>query len=141
MKLNVTLGVILHDKLTRKAHVRAQVKKGLKALWSCNEYIGRTRGLSPKMALRLYKCVIISKITYEAVAWWVGMYTALTRSELERLQRVACIMITGAMRTTLTKVLEMFLDLPTLGMVVESVALMAAYRLPKPNPKKPGNRA
>ncbi len=41
VKLNLTkevkyLSVILDDKLTWKAHVRAQVKKGLKALWSCN---------------------------------------------------------------------------------------------------------
>ncbi len=61
------------------------------------------------------------------------MDIALTRSELERLRRATCIMITEAMRTTPTKVLEMFLDLSTLGMVVESAALMAAYRLPRPN--------
>ncbi len=30
------LGVILDDILTWKAHVRAQVRKGLRALWSCN---------------------------------------------------------------------------------------------------------
>ncbi len=63
------------------------------------------------------------------------MDIALTRYELEYLQRAACIMITGAIRTTPTKVLEMFLDLPTLGMAVESAAFMAAYRLPRPNPK------
>ncbi len=40
----------------------------------------------------------------------------------------------GAMRTTPTKVLEIFLDPPTLGTVVESAALMAAYLLLRPNP-------
>ncbi len=49
-------------------------------------------------------------------------------------------MITGAMRTTPTKVLEMFLDLSTLETAVDSAALMAAYRLPRPNPKKLGIR-
>ncbi len=133
MKLNLTkevnyLGIIPDDKLTWKAHVREQVKKGLKALWSCNAYISRTWGLSPKKALWLYKRAIIPKIS---------MDTALTRSELERLQRAACIMITGARRTTPTKVL-MFLDLPTLGTTVESAALMAAYRLLRPNLKNLG---
>ncbi len=66
------------------------------------------------------------------------MDIALARTELERLQRVACIMIIGTMRTTPTKVLEMFLDLPTLGTAVESAALMAAYRLRRPNPKNLG---
>ncbi len=90
VKLNLTkevkyLGVILDDKLMWKAHVRTQVKKGLKALWSCNAYIGRTRGLSPKMALWLYTHVIIPKITYAAVAWWYGTDITLTRFGLERL--------------------------------------------------------
>ncbi len=111
--------------------MRAQVKKGLRALWSCNANIGRTWGLSPKMALWLHKRVIIPKITYAAVAWWSDMDIAFTRSELERLQRAACIMIIRAMRTTPTKVLEMF-------MAVESAALMVAYRLPRPNLKNLG---
>ncbi len=60
----------------------------------------------------------------------VGMDIALARSELERLRRAACTMITGAMRTIPTKVLEMLLDLPKLGTVVETAALMA-YHLPR----------
>ncbi len=52
VKLNLTkevkyLGIILDDKLTRNAHVR----KGLKALWSCNAFFGRTWEPLPKMAL------------------------------------------------------------------------------------------
>ncbi len=60
VKLNMTkevkyLGVILDDKLMWKA----QVRMGLRAVWSCNAYIGRTWGLS--MALWLYKHVIIPR--------------------------------------------------------------------------------
>ncbi len=47
-------------------------------------------------------------------------------------------MITGAMKTTPTKVLEMLLDLPTLGTAVESAVLMAAYRLPRPDMRNLG---
>ncbi len=70
------------------------------------------------MAPWLHKRVIIPKITYAAVAWWDSMDIALARSEPERLQRAACIMIIGIMITI--KVLEMFLDLPTLGTAMES---------------------
>ncbi len=63
------------------------------------------------------------------------MDVALVKYELERLQRAAYIMITGAMRQTSTNVFEMILHLPSLGMAVEAAALMAAYRLPRPNPK------
>ncbi len=81
--------------------------------------------------------MITPKITYADVAWWDKMDIALARSELERLQRVACI-IASTMRKTQTKVLKMLLDLPTMGTVVESAALMAAYRLPRPDPKNLG---
>ncbi len=65
------------------------------------------------------------------------MGIALARSELEHLQRAACTMITGIMRT-LTKVLEMLLDSPILGIVVESAALMTTYRLLRPDPRNLG---
>ncbi len=81
------LGVILDDKLMWKTHVKAQVKKGLKTLWSCNAFITRASGLSLKMILWLYKRVTVPKITYAAVATWDIMDIALARSELERLQR------------------------------------------------------
>ncbi len=83
VKLNLTevvkyLGVILDDKLTWKADMRAQVRNGLmKALWSCNAFIGRTCGLSPKMALWLYKCVKICNITFAAVTLWDRMDVAI----------------------------------------------------------------
>ncbi len=45
----------------------------------CNAYIDRTCGLSSKMALWLYKCVIIPKITYRLIfsayntPWWKNL--------------------------------------------------------------------
>ncbi len=96
------LGIILDDKLMWKAHMRAQVKKVLRALWSRNAFIGNGWRLSSKMTLLLYKRVIIPKIMYAAVAWWNIMDIALARSELELLQRAICTMITGSMRTITT---------------------------------------
>ncbi len=52
--------------------------------------------------------------------------------------RAVCIMITGAMRTTPTKVRDMLLDLPTFGMVVKSATLMTAYHLQRPDPRNLG---
>ncbi len=66
------------------------------------------------------------------------MDIVLARSKLERLQRAECIKITGAMRTTPTKVLEMLLDLPMFGMAVETAAPKAAYCLPRPDPRNLG---
>ncbi len=62
----------------------------------------------------------------------------LGKVRTERLQKAARTMIIGTMRATPTKVLEMLLDWPTLGTAVKSVALMAAYRLPRPDLRNPG---
>ncbi len=57
---------------------------------------------------------------------------ALARLEL-RLRRATCVMITKVRRTTLTKGLEMLLDLPQFGTVIEAEAVVATYRLSRPN--------
>ncbi len=115
----------------------------LRALWSCNAFIGRTHGLLPNMTLWLYKRMIIHKTMYAAVVWWDLIYIASARSELselELLQSAACTMITEAMRTTPTKVLKMLLVLPTLRTVVESTVLKASYHLPWPDSRNKGVR-
>ncbi len=84
--------------------------------------------------------MIIPKITYAAIAWWDRIGIALARSELEHLQRAACIMITEATRTALTKVLEMFLVLPTLEIVVVC-STDGSIPLTKTKSEKPKNRA
>ncbi len=68
-----------------------------------------------------------------AIEWWNILEFALARSELDHLQRTACVMTTGAMRITPEKMLKMLLDLSQLGTMV--AALAAAYGLAKPNQK------
>ncbi len=56
---------------------------------------------------------------------------------MELQQRAACIMITGAVRITPTKMLETFLDLQPLGIMMEVAALVGACHLPRPNMTNP----
>ncbi len=102
-------------------------------MWLCNALIGKSWRLLPKITRWFLKCMIITKITHARL---LHGGTEWTLPQAEHLQRVACIMITGAIETTPTKVQEMFLDRPSLGTEVEVAALMAVYRLPRPNPKK-----
>ena len=48
---------------------------------------------------------------------------------LSRIQRLACLGITGAMRTTPTRAMEALICLPPLEMIVQGEARMAAHRL------------
>ncbi len=70
---------------------------------------------------------------YAAVTWYDITDIALARSEMERLLKIACIMIRGVMRINPIKVLEVLLDLTTFGTAIEFAALMAAYDLPMPD--------
>ncbi len=87
------------------------------------------------MTLWLYKHVVIPQVTYAAVVRWSRIEADSFAIELKRLQRVACIMISGAMRIMATKVMEIFPDLPTLNTVVEAAVLIAAYSLLRPDRK------
>ncbi len=55
------------------------------------------------------------------------METASARSKRDRRQKAACVMITGAMRTTPTEVLKMLFYLPQLDTAVEAAAVAVAY--------------
>ena len=63
------------------------------------------------------------------LVWWPGCQTASAKKRLSRIQRLACLGITGAMRTTLTSALEVLTCLPPLDLVVQGEARSAAHRL------------
>src|ERR1044072_996394 len=56
---------------------------------------------------------------------------------LSRLQRLACLCITGAIRSTPTAAMETMLNLPPLDIYVRGEARIAAYRLSKTSNWKP----
>jgi hypothetical protein len=53
----------------------------------------------------------------------------VSRMELNKLQRLACLAITGAMRTTQTAPMEVLLGFPPLLVIIEAEAKVAIYRL------------
>jgi len=53
----------------------------------------------------------------------------VSRMELNKLQRLACLAITGTMRTTQTAAMEVLLGLPPLHVIIEVEAKAAIYRL------------
>jgi hypothetical protein len=79
-------------------------------------YIGYTRGVRPI-------------ITYAATIWWPRSKIKTNQAELSKLQRMACLGITGAMRTAPTAVMEVLLGLPPLHLQMEAEARIGNYRL------------
>ena len=56
-------------------------------------------------------------ITHAVVVWWPRVELEIARVLLERLQRLACLAITGAMNTTPTAAMEILVDLVALDIV------------------------
>jgi len=121
--------VILDSRLTRREHVDVKVKAAQNLLWACTRAYGVTWGLRPRVVYWLYISILRPSITFASLVWWPGCQTASAKKKLSRIQRLACLGITGAMRTTPTNAVEALICLPPLELVVESEVRSAAHCL------------
>ena len=122
------LGVILHSWLSWREHVEDKVRKAHNSMWACRRACGRAWGLGPRVVHWLYVSVIRPSVTFASLVWWPGCQTA-SANKLSRIQRLACLGITGALRTTPTRAMEALICLPHLELVVQGEARMAAHRV------------
>jgi len=123
------LGVILSSRLTWRKNVDVKVRKAQNLLWASRRACGRAWGLGPRVVHWLYVSVIRLSVPFASLVWWPGCQTASAKKKLSRIQRLACLAITGAMCTTPTHVMEVFICLPPLELVVQSEARSAAHHL------------
>ena len=97
-------------------------------MWACWRACGGAWGLGPSVARWLYASVIRPTVTFASLVWWSGCQVVRIKKKLCSL-RLACLVITGAMRTTPTSAMEVLLCLPPLDLVVMSEARSVVHRL------------
>nr|XP_022904166.1 uncharacterized protein LOC111416393 isoform X2 [Onthophagus taurus] len=68
-------------------------------------------------------------LTYGAVVWWTRTSKSTATTALNRIQRLACLYVTGALRSTPTAAMEIMLNLPPLNLHIQEVALVTMKRL------------
>jgi len=56
-------------------------------------------------------------LTYSSMVWWPRVKN-VSRIEISKIQRLACLAITGAMKKTLTAAIEVLLGLPPLHVMI-----------------------
>jgi ribonuclease HI len=89
----------------------------------------KKRDLRPHMVHCLYTRVIRPSILYAALVWWSKVMQKTTKVQLGRIQRMACLAITGAMKLSPTAAMEVLLNLTPLALLIMAEPRMALYRL------------
>ena len=133
------LGVIVDGKLKFKQHAEYALAKGTKWLQQFGRLARPKNGIRAKHVLTLYKQMLIPAMLYAASVWITPQRKVATRKntygsvglirKLARVHRQACLLITGAMRTTATDVLEAHLNLLPFHLLVDSCIVREATRL------------
>jgi len=77
----------------------------------------------------IYTAIIRPMLTYAAIPWGPKGIQTTAIGKLYQIQRMACLNITGTMRTTPTEAMELITGLTPLDLYVKEVELMAMLRL------------
>jgi len=109
--------------------MEAQLENAIDKVYrTCTGTFGKTWALKPRVLYRIYTMVIRLILTYGSMVWWPQVRFNVNRMELNKLQRLACLAITGATRTIPTAPVVVLLGFLALHVVPEMKALAGIYR-------------
>ena len=123
------LGVTLDSKLTFSKHIEETVSKATRALMICRRLAGKNWGCTPKILRQMYLTIVRPITTYGCVVWANRVSLETNKKILSRVQRLACVSITGAMKSCPTAAMEIIVDLPPLHFAVMTAAKLATVRI------------
>ncbi|XP_018578329.2 uncharacterized protein LOC108916534, partial [Anoplophora glabripennis] len=95
----------------------------------CRRTVGKTWGMKPNVVMWIYTAIVRPMLAYGAVVWWPKSQQTTAKQKLSQVQRVACLSLTGATRTTPTIAMEVMLCLPPLDIYLREMALTTMLRL------------
>lgn len=123
------LGVTLDSRLTWKPNLEERVRKAQIAFFVCHRAIGKSWGLNPKQTKWILTSVVRPILLYAVVVWWIALLVESNCNKLDRLIRMVCIGITGALRTTSKEALFNTLHILPSDLFSQEVAAKTAVRL------------
>ncbi|KAL0820148.1 hypothetical protein ABMA28_005307 [Loxostege sticticalis] len=123
------LGLTLDKELSWSKHQYNITMKALRVFGMCRTAYGKTWGLKPKIMKWIYLMMVRPILLYGSIVWWPRTKLKTCRVALSKLQRVACMAMTGAFRTTPTAAVEIILGIPPLHIAIETEARKALHRL------------
>jgi hypothetical protein len=93
------LGVLLDPKLNWKQHLIHKRKKFYSSVWVCRRSIGKNWGINSKIALWMYKAILLPKLMYAAIVWWPMVSRVEIKNLLQSLQGNCLMAAVGATKT------------------------------------------
>ena len=123
------LGLVFDSKLDWKKHLSNRILKACRIYGQCRKLFGLSWGLKPKYIYWMYSMLIIPYLMYGCAVWWQRGEVSVVRNQLNHLQRMCCLGVTGAMTTTPTAALEAILNILPLHILAEKIARAASYKL------------
>jgi hypothetical protein len=123
------LGVMLDSKLDWNQHLQKIIRKTQNIFVLVRLTCGKKWGLRPGMVHWLYTRVIRPSILHGVLVWWPKVMQKTTKIQLGKIQRLACLTIIGAMKSTPTAAMEILLNLTPLDLLIMAEARMILYRM------------
>jgi len=93
--------------------------KAYRAFWTCQSTSGKTWGLKTNLLYWIHTKVIRPILTYRSMVRQPRV-RYVSRMELNKQERLACLVITQIMRTTPTVAMDVHLGLPPLHVIIET---------------------
>ena len=123
----------LDSKLSWNEHIDQKCKKAKGILMQCRRAIGPCWGFSPKTMKWIYTAVVRPTLTYAAMTWINGIYKQHNLAKLKSVQRLANILITGALPSSPGDPLNMITNMIPIDLCIEEEAALGALRLKSNN--------
>ena len=123
------LGVILDDKLSWRKHINHVANKATGTFMQCQNMMGKTWGLSPKITRWTYTSLIRPILSYGSMIWLKGTTQTSKVAPLIKIQRRACLATLNAMRTTPTAAMELLTGIQPITLFLQTCAINTHLRL------------
>lgn len=123
------LGVTLDSKLNFNEHIRNITKKATMLLMQCKKAVGPTWGMTPKTCRWIYTSVVRPVLSYASVVWVNALNTQINTKQIEKVQRLALNIMTGALPGTSNINLNHLTDIPHIVTYLKGEAAKGAARL------------
>ena len=123
------LGVILDSKLSWNEHIENVCKKAKGILMQCRKAVGPTWGFKPATMRWVYEVMVRPVLGYGATIWLNGTRTQHNEKLLNGVQRLANVLITGAMPSTPGVALDVITGNIPITLWLEEESAKGALRL------------